>query len=93
MHRYMPACLQTIELLESHMPNIESLDDADITVRLHLHKLELLVLNELLMYLGKFSDSGNSANIQAIERLIDHKKIIQDVVDMIENSEKPVTVN
>lgn len=93
MHRYMPACLQTIELLESHMPNIDSLDNADITVRLHLHKLQFLVINELMVYLGKFSDSGNAANIEAIERLREHKKIIKDVIDMIENSEKQEAVH
>ncbi len=93
MHRYMPACLQTIELLESHMPSIDSLDNADITVRLHLHKLQFLVINELMIYLGKFSDSGSAANIEVIENLREHKKIIKDVIDMIEKSEKPVTVN
>ncbi len=89
----MPACLEVIELIESHMPNIESLNNEDITVRLHLHKLQTLVLNELMIYLGKFSDSGSAANIAAIERLREHKKIIQDVVDMIENSEVPKIVN
>jgi hypothetical protein len=89
----MPACLQTIELLESHMPSIDSLDNADITVRLHLHKLQFLVINELMTYLGKFSDSGSAANIEAIERLREHKNIIKDVIDMIEKSAKPVTVN
>jgi len=89
----MPACLQVIELIDAHMPNIESLDNADITVRLHLHKLELLVLNELLLYLGKFSDSGSAANIEAMERLREHKKIIKDVIDMIESSERPISIN
>jgi hypothetical protein len=93
MHRFMPACLRVIELIDSHMPPIDSLDDADTTVRLHLYKLELLVLNDLLLYLGKFTERGSSANIEAMERLIEHKKVIQDVVDMIEKCEKPVTIN
>jgi hypothetical protein len=89
----MPACLQVIELIDAHMPNIESLDDIDITLRLHLYKLELLVINELLLYLGKFSDCGSAANVEAMERLVEHKKIIQDVIDLIESNERPVTVN
>lgn len=93
MHRFMPACLQVVELIENHMPKIDSLDNADITVRLHLYKLQLSVLNELIFFIGKFSDSGNAANTGAIERLIDHKKLIQSVVDMIESTEKPAVLN
>jgi hypothetical protein len=89
----MPACLNAVELLESHMPPMDSLNDADITIRLHLHKIQVLVLNELLKFMGKFSEPGSAANIQAMERLKEHKKIIQDVIDLIESSEKPVTVN
>jgi hypothetical protein len=84
MNRYIPIVNTILNEIRSNMPEADEASDQDITVRLHLAKLENAILTEAIEFLAKYSASGSSSSISLIEKLQSYKKINSDVIKMIE---------
>jgi len=83
MHRYLPILNTILSTINREMPDAESSADADITIRLSLHKLENAILTEGIHFIAKYSDNGNVANLQLLDDLRNLRKSNQDVIDEI----------
>lgn len=86
MNRYIFVIKHLIQHIRSHMPNDDSISDEDITVRLHLCKLENDIINSAIHFVVKYTNADDSAAIAFIDSLKTYKKINQEIIDLIESN-------